>query len=432
MQVMLLLFLCCCSALISHSYGDDAAFRQANVNVENTGPTHIFMEGMSSLNFRTDVVKGRRMHLDYVHEVIFVIKQKNMDELSTILDDLSDPYSPNYGQHWTRERVADFTVNPESHDITVTHLKSFGAVVTSDSLSGEFVTAKASIAVWETMLNTRFHTFYQTKWDKSVTQVVRATEYYIPIALHSHVEGALNTIEMPIMSRRGTKQSSKSLRKRSLAEADEPFNLTPPKFLAYYNMTGVRGSNFSTQAVYEPTNQYYSPTDLSTFQARYGITPHPLDFDIGGHLNARLCDEMTVSCTEGNADLQYMTSISQGSPTTIWVSPFPFSYFLSLVGRSKNRPLVISFSYGFDEPSVGATELWAFNTQAIKLGIIGTTIVAGAGDDGASSPFGCGYIPLFPASSPYVVTVGATEVSSYMLNIIRNILQWHKSFLTIH
>ena len=60
----------------------------------------------------------------------------------------------------------------------------------------------------------------------------------------------------------------------------------------------------------------------------------------------------------------------------------------------------------------------AFTAQAIKLGTMGITIFAGSGDhgsnDGASvnekGLAGCGYDPLFPASNPFVVSVGATLV----------------------
>ena len=80
-------------------------------------------------------------------------------------------------------------------------------------------------------------------------------------------------------------------------------------------------------------------------------------------------------------------------------------------------PLVFSISYGMEERFVTSSERDAFNTQAMKLGAMGVTIVAASGDDGAItrevriSIAECKYAPLFPASSPYVVAVGATMVS---------------------
>ena len=54
--------------------------------------------------------------------------------------------------------------------------------------------------------------------------------------------------------------------------------------------------------------------------------------------------------------------------------------------------------------------------EAIKLGLQGVTILAASGDDGANSrdvrqygSVACGYKPSWPASSPYVTAVGATQ-----------------------
>lgn len=53
--------------------------------------------------------------------------------------------------------------------------------------------------------------------------------------------------------------------------------------------------------------------------------------------------------------------------------------------------------------------------MALSLGLAGSTLVAAAGDDGVAGFLsndrkGCGYFPQFPASSPFVLSVGATQV----------------------
>ena len=50
--------------------------------------------------------------------------------------------------------------------------------------------------------------------------------------------------------------------------------------------------------------------------------------------------------------------------------------------------------------------------EAKKLLLKGVTIIAASGDSGASNARGdstCGYNPIFPASSIYVTSVGATQ-----------------------
>ena len=77
-------------------------------------------------------------------------------------------------------------------------------------------------------------------------------------------------------------------------------------------------------------------------------------------------------------------------------------------------PVVISISYGGPEnpDSQGEVDMYnAFNVHAMKLGVRGVTIMVASGDDGANFFFEpCqGYNPSFPATSPYVTAVGATQ-----------------------
>merc|ERR1712151_66985 len=76
---------------------------------------------------------------------------------------------------------------------------------------------------------------------------------------------------------------------------------------------------------------------------------------------------------------------------------------------------VNSISYGSIEPEVASSVATAFNTEAMKLGTQGVTIFVSSGDDGVANfeargdSGACGYTPSFPASSPYVTAVGATQ-----------------------
>lgn len=77
---------------------------------------------------------------------------------------------------------------------------------------------------------------------------------------------------------------------------------------------------------------------------------------------------------------------------------------------------MLSISYGVEESSLTALEMDAFDTLAIKLGVMGVTIVVSSGDDGANSRKvrtgrggKCGYVISYPTSSPYVTAVGATQ-----------------------
>ena len=74
----------------------------------------------------------------------------------------------------------------------------------------------------------------------------------------------------------------------------------------------------------------------------------------------------------------------------------------------------MSISYGGPEYYISTSELALFSVEMIKLNAQGVTIVVASGDDGAPSYNAvdsgtCGYYPEFPASNPYVLTVGGTQ-----------------------
>ena len=373
-------------------------------------PTHVFKERSDYSSNRSDIEKQDRAAHDHPHEVVFVIRQKNMDELTSILHDISDPHSLNYGQHWTRDEVIDFTSNGEGRDAVVSYLHMNGASVVAETLAGEYITAKASIKVWEKMFNTKFFSFVLTHRDKSIQTVIRAEHYSIPTDLNKHVASVFNTVE--ILDQLFKSRSAVPLNpKHGKFSPSEFVNITPSRLRAYYNMSRAMGSINSTQAVYLTFGQYYSPKDLSTLQELAGLGIMPAVSQYGDHANDTICLDSPNSCGEGNLDMQYITTMSPMSPTTFWYVVGSLTAWLKTVADTMNPPKVISISYTFSVSGKTASSNDAFTAQAIKLGTMGVTIVVAAGDHGAGRADTCGYNAAFPASSPYVLSVGGTTVS---------------------
>ena len=384
--------------------------------------THVYRENIPQLLSRTDLEKLDRAVSATFHEVVFVIRQKNMGELTRILHDVSDPLSPNYGQHLTREEVAALTSNPESRDAVISYLSLKGASVVSETLSGDYITANAPVAVWEEMFNTEFFTFHKTHLDQRVERVVRAEKYWVPIELDMHVESVFNTIEMPVVLfgklPKVVQHTDAHPTDKLTASLIYPGVITPAQIRVFYNMSNsVTGSALSTQAIYASSQQYFSPQDLLLFQVLLGLPVQPIYKQIGNATSDFACYWDPEDCTEGNLDIQYIMATSPISPTTFWYTDLQFSDWLVTVASSKNPPLIFSISYGEDERFSSVSQLAAFNTQAIKLGAMGVTIFVASGDDGANSWFVndygaefCGYAPSYPASNPYVTAIGATSV----------------------
>lgn len=85
------------------------------------------------------------------------------------------------------------------------------------------------------------------------------------------------------------------------------------------------------------------------------------------------------------------------------------------MATQSNPVLVHSISYGSIESELENSVKENFDTEMIKLGLMGVTVLVASGDDGVanfqarSSQSACGYNPSYPATSPYVTAVGATQ-----------------------
>lgn len=381
--------------------------------------SHVYQESLPQLSTRQDIYRLEALSQDYNHEIILVIRQRNMLELKRILNDVSDPMSLNYAQYLTGKEVADLTSNPEARNAVVTYLQANGVSTISETMYGDYITANAPVSVWEKVLSTVFYTFNHTQLNGVVEQLVRAESYSIPIELTNHVDCVLNTIEMPVRTTLGhpipVMTSLSSKRMAGTAAQTPTASIKPIDIMKYYNMSNVFGSSESTQAAYSGYKNHFSPMALAYFQKNISIQALQPALSVGGYVT----DDSALNSAEGNLDIQYLMGLSQGSPTTFWHSNGGLSQWLIEVANTPNPPLVLSISYGADESSTSKSEHHVFTTQAMKLSVRGVTILTASGDDGVHSPLArlnalsCGYQPGFPATNPYVTAIGATSVSTY-------------------
>jgi tripeptidyl-peptidase I len=356
--------------------------------------THIYKESIPLFSSRTDLTKQTAIRSDHVHEVVFVVQQKRMDHITRLLHEVSDPTSPNYGQHLSGEQISAITSNHEARDTISDFLNTNGVLTISETLSGDFITANAPISVWEEVFDTTFFIFTQRHLNGDLEEIVRAETYSIPRELDLHVESVLNTVELPVRTSRRLYRTSSTLadrRMRELSTAPTGF-LLPPDIRAYF-----------------------SQSSLAYFQQYMSFQPLQPALNVGGFES----DDPALESTEGDLDIQYLMGISPTSPTTFWHASSGWVSWLTAVLNNPNPPLVHSISYGSDEQYTSLSTFNVMTTFAQKLGLMGVTLVSASGDDGVHSPDArneltlCAYKPSFPGTNPYITTVGATSVSTY-------------------
>jgi len=342
------------------------------------------------------------------HEVTFAVKQLNIDKLHDKLMDVSDPDSPNRGKYLTHSEVNAITENPQAVEAVERFLVANGVEYQKADPHGNYIKATSTVAKWEQMFNTDLHhVAHESDPTKPFLRAV--TDVHLPEEIAQHLDGIFRLASLP--------HDMRPMPKLEPANGNGPTPVTPAGLKSFYNVEGS-GSASQSQCVFESLGQYTSPADLVTFEKQYDLPSVKIATDIGGHVSGFRCKLNPNNCAEANLDVQYMIAMAPDTPLTYWYDSnqqTPFEDWIEQVEASTNPPLVNSISYGGIEEGVAASVTTAFNTAAMKLGIQGVSVFVSSGDDGVgnfqarAAASGCGYHPSFPASSPYVTAVGATQ-----------------------
>ena len=395
--------------------------------------THTFREKAAWISTHPDFSETGAALSTQSHDVVFFVKQNNVDDLKQLLLEVSDPFHEKYGKYMTSDEVAAFTTNPKSHKVILEYVQSIGAVIVSESRYKDYVTARAPLGVWEKTFDTKFQTYsHNSRSDMGSLdgaknlEFVRSKEYSIPSFLDEHVSFVMNTVQIPMVNSHAIRPKYVDVPVDRLVLPDTPtlgkggiINgfISPGRIVQTYNIDVKSGNVRATQSVFSTGKERYSPRDLTLFQRFFELPLQSVDQANDPRAQSPQWCARTGLCQEGNLDLQYIMGIGK-SPTKFGYGDSDFAIYLMDVFDSGKPPLVISISYGLDEKFVlHLSQATFFELQAVRLGLMGVTILVATGDDGATSHFSrtnatnCGYSPSYPATCAFVTAVGGTKVS---------------------
>ena len=350
---------------------------------------------------------------------IFIgVAQQNLDLLNRIHAQVSDIEHPMYGQHLSHAELTALVAKPESTDAILTWLNAGG--VKPDMIkvgsTGEFIEVDAPAAVLNKLFNTKFLVFRSGEY-----LIARAMDTTIPEDVRAHMDFILNLDDFP---KPAAMEAAYRVKSHAKSSAPAPLTdelVTPTSLASYYNIQKPwAGANTkSSMAVFECQNQYYTPSDLTTFQQKYNIPVKAVANVTGGNQS----DEPGL---EAQLDVQYIGATGLNVPLTFWYQsgglfdPFPtiIAKYVAAVASDPEAPLVHSMSYGLGESNIAGTPsstLDRINTEVQKMGTRGISLFIASGDSGVagrnanSDPSACGFDPSWPASIPYATSVGATQ-----------------------
>lgn len=276
--------------------------RLGNTNqVQDDGT--VVLKDTTKIQGRNDIKQIRRAQPTHTHEVIFAIKQANLEIIHEKLMEISNPDSVNYGRHLTRDEVGELTSSPESTIAVHDYLRRIGASIVYETPFGEYIRATAPVSIWETEFATEFYEFELKERPGLVLH--RAHSYSLPQQLSEHVLSVLNTVEFDAQNQKVHFEHSQPVSNGRTI----PKSVTPALINTAYGITSNQGSTQSTQAVYETIGQKMSSVDLTAFQKYFSIPVQPISSVIGGnYVSGIACPTSDINnCAEATLDVRLLT-----------------------------------------------------------------------------------------------------------------------------
>ncbi|THV07777.1 subtilisin-like protein [Dendrothele bispora CBS 962.96] len=373
------------------------------------------------------------------------LKQAKFEELLSHLYQVSDPTHARYGQHLSKTEV-DALVQPNEETVNAVSdwLSYHGIDESAISASREWVTITVPLHLAETLLDTKYHVYSHAGSDE---RVLRTLSYSLPAHLHGHIDVvAPTTYFSTLKSMRATSFLQPEIPALSLkidvdtapAASDAVpaascnTTITPQCLRTLYNTIDyeVTQADKNTLGVAGYLDEFANFADLKTFAQRFRPDATNATFQLEQISNGG--NDQTDPGVEANLDIQYTIGMAFPTPNIYYSTggspPFnpdsqtptntnePYLDWLNFVLAQDTLPQTFTTSYGDDEQTVPTDYAISVCNLLAQLGTRGSSVMFSSGD------FGVGggdcqtndgqnktqFQPAFPASCPFVTTVGGT------------------------
>ncbi|KAJ7245298.1 subtilisin-like protein [Mycena rebaudengoi] len=391
-------------------------------------PTGFFSQGAAPV---TDVLTLR-----------FGLTPNNLRGLQEKLVSISTPGNEDFRQWLSKDEVKSF-VQPSNG--TVSAFNSFAAVnglkePTVISPNGDWVSLTLTVSQANQLFGAQFEKFSHASLTEPITRTLTIS---LPSELIGHVDVVHPSTSFTGRNPRFAQipfhphSSEKRTEPVASCNSSRPDGIVTPTCLQHIygipSIPATRKNNSILVTGYLGTSP--NRTDLSTFleQFRPDIPPNTT-FDLIAIDNATNQDPEDVPpilVLEADLDVEYTVGLATGVPVEfLSVGGDPNSTSLSdfatalldtniFLDGVDNPPSVVTTSYGPMENQFESSIAKKICDSYMALGTRGISVLFASGDggvrgshDNSSSPGVCEsniFIPVFPASCPYVTAVGATQ-----------------------
>ena len=171
----------------------------------------------------------------------------------------------------------------------------------------------------------------------------------------------------------------------------------------------------------------YRPADLSAYFSQLKIPPPKVSAVSVDHGKNHPTGDANGPDGEVMLDVEVAGAIAPGAHIVAYFAPNTDAGFLDAITTaihdSRNKPSVISISWGGPESGWTQQAMTAFDQAFQAAAALGITVCVAAGDDGSTDGANDGANHVdFPASSPYALACGGTNLRASGGSIVKEVV----------
>lgn len=315
---------------------------------------------------------------------------------------------------------------------------------------GDYFTVEDRVDAIEKLLKTQYNTYGKLTAlflmklrltpsvnDETTTKVLRTLEYSVPAAIVGHVDMIQPTTFFGVKQLRSTISEHHAIEENGFnIEAVQAVTgcsgtrITPTCLAHLYNFANAKNESTGLLGVAGFLEEYAIKADFTAFLSSYAYFNNKARSFTCTGINGGTCPSSPAG-VEANLDVQYAGSIASTVPMTYYSTAGrgqfvgggtntnePYLEFLNylLALPAASLPNTLSISYGDDEGTVPLSYATNACNLFSQLGARGVSILVSSGDSGVGTTCKVNgktsFETAFPASCPWVTTVGGTTGNS--------------------
>jgi tripeptidyl-peptidase-1 len=350
------------------------------------------------------------------------MKMRDYEGLEKKLLDISSPKSPNYGKWLKQEEILQHAATEPAIRRSVRRWATHTGAKCDDQVSA--LKCRGTVAQVEALLGAELREFAHIKTGKTVIKASESKPGEVPITLKDQVliVSGLHQLPIPHLG------NSRPVYFRSQT-GEQDYAIVPQTLYSLYNRPTDDSNPISSAGPIEFQDYpAYDDSDNTIFATNVGLNAW-----VPVTANQTVGPFQEGEGLESTLDEQYIYAMGQNNNKWYWTeNDWQYEFAQNIVAAT-SFPSVMSMSYAWYEGqqcviSPGVAPCNNQQTYAASLAFViatnqlfatavakGITLTAASGDSGAhgrSDP-DCSYPytrATFPASSPWVTAVGATEL----------------------